>query len=94
MKEKLCQMTSEYAGQPTTTVTLEMPVELFEHVKEAADMEGTEYPTIITCYIQQGLMNSKAEVKRLQFAEHAKEVMEKHRINANVIDEIFSRFLY
>ena len=36
MKEKLCQMNTEYAGRPTTTITLEIPVELFEYVETYA----------------------------------------------------------
>lgn len=94
MKEKLCQMTAEYAGRPTTTVTLEIPVDLLEHVKEAAALEGSDHQAIINCYVKQGLINSKAEVKRLQFAEHAKDVLGKHGVEPHAIDEIFTKFLY
>jgi hypothetical protein len=91
MKEKLCQMPSEYADQPTTTVTLEMPIELVENLKEAATLDGTDYQTIINCYVQQGLNNSMTEVKRLQFEKHAKEILEKHGVHSNAVDEILSK---
>lgn len=94
MKEKIDQMTSEYAKQPTTAVFLEMPTEFLEDVKEMAALEEVEYQNIINYYIQQGLMNSKAERKRLQFAEKAKQILEKHNVHENVIDEISNMFLY
>lgn len=94
MKEKIRQMSSDYAGRQTTTVTLEMPVEFLEHVKELATLEGTEYQTIIIYYIHQGLINSKGEIKRLQFAENAKRILEKHGTHQSVIDEISNMFLH
>jgi hypothetical protein len=94
MKGKICQMPSEYADQPTTTVTLEMPVLLVEKLKEAATLDGTDYQAIINCYVQQGLSNNMAEVKRLQFEEHAKEILEKHGVNSNVVDDILSKIQF
>lgn len=91
MNEKICQMPSEYADQPTTTVTLEMPIELFKKLKKAATLDGTDYQAIINCYVQQGLSNSMAEVRRLQFEEHAKEILEKHGVHSNAVDEILSK---
>ena len=44
----------------------------YSHQPERSALEGTQYQAIINCYVQQGLLNSRAEVKRLQFAEHAK----------------------
>lgn len=94
MKEKLCQMNTEYVGRPTTTITLELPVELLEYVNKTADLEGVEAGTIINCFVQQGLINSKAAIKRLEFAEHAKDVLQKQGIHQNAINEIFSKLLF
>lgn len=94
MKGKKCQMTSGYNDRPTTTITLELPVNLLDHLKEAAVLEGTEYQDVIICYAQQGVINSTAEIKRKRFAEHAKEVLEKHGVPPNAISDIFSKFIY
>ena len=94
MKDQLNQMIADYAKRPTTTVTLEMPVEFLEDVKEMAALEKVEYQAIITYFVHQGLIDSKAEVKRLQFAENAKKILEKHGTHPNVIDEISNMFLY
>ncbi len=94
MKEELCQMTSEYADQPTTSVTLEMPIELLEQVKKAAALEKSDYQTLINCYVHHGLINNQAQIKRKQFAEHAQEVLEEHGVHKNAIAEIFTKFSY
>ncbi len=94
MKETLCQMPAEYAGQPTTSVTLEMPVVLVEKLQEAAALDGTDYRAIINCYIEQGLSNSMPEVKRLQFKEHVKEIMEKQGIQTKSVDEVLRKIQF
>lgn len=91
MKDKLCLMPSAYADQPTATVTLEMPIELVEKVKEAAALDGTDFEAIINCYVQQGLSNSTAEVRRLQFEEHAKKILAKQGVHSSVVDEILHK---
>jgi hypothetical protein len=92
MKEKLCQ--SEYADRPTTSITLEIPVELIEHVKTAAALEGSDYQTLINCFVQHGLINNQTQIKSKQFAEHAKEVLRKHGVHSDTITEVFTKFLY
>jgi len=94
MKKRLCHLTSEFAGKPITTVSLEMPLDLATALRQAADLEGITFDALITCYAQQGLTDSKAEVKRLQFVEHVKEVMKTHGIRDKAIEEIFSKFPY
>jgi len=94
MKGKIDQMAAEYAGQPAAAVFLEIPTVLLEQVKEMAALETVEYQSVIQYFVHQGLMNSKAEVKRLQFAEKAKHILEKHNVHENVIDEISNMFLY
>lgn len=94
MKEKLCQMNTEYAGKPTTTITLEMPAELLEHVNKTAALEGADAQTIINCYVQQGLIDSRKAIKQLAFAEHAKNVLEKQGVHQSAIDEIFSKLMF
>lgn len=94
MKDKLCRMPSEYAGQPTVTVTLEMPVEIFENLKEASVLDGTDYKAMINCYVQQGLSESKADVQRLKFEEHAKIILEQHGVHSGAVDEILDKIQF
>jgi len=94
MKGKLCQMNTEYAGQPTTTITLKIPTELLKYVDKTAILEGSDTGAIINCFVQQGLLNSRAAIKRLEFAEHAKDVLQKQGIQQSAIDEIFNKILF
>lgn len=94
MKEELCRLASQYAGKETTTVPLEMPVELFEQVKEAAALEESDYQALINCYVHHGLANDQVQIKRKQFAEHVRDVLEKHGIHKDAISEISTKILY
>ena len=94
MKGKLCQMNAEYAGKPTTTINLTMPAELFEYVSKTAALEGKDPGTIINCFVQQGLLNSRGAIKRLEFAEHARGVLQKQGIQQGTIDEIFNEIMF
>ncbi len=91
MKVKLCKIPAEYAQQPNTTITLEMPVELFEKVKKAAALEKTDSQALINCLVYQALADSQAEVRRLQFEEHVKKILKKHDVHPNALDEIFNK---
>jgi hypothetical protein len=90
MKETICKLPAEYDDQPTTTVSLEMPVKLLEKVKKAAILEKTDYQAVINCFVHQALGNSQAEVKRLKFEEHVKKVLKKHDVNPGAFDDIFN----
>lgn len=87
-------MNAEYANQPTTTITLKMPVGLFEQVKGTAVLEECDPSAIINCFVMEGLTSSRAAIKRMQFAEHAKEVLEKHGVHQQAIDEIYRKLLF
>lgn len=87
MKEKISQLTAKYANQPTTSVTLQMPAELFDHVKKMATLEGIEYQAMISYFVQQGLTDIKPEEKRLKFEEHARKVLEEHGVKSEAIEE-------
>lgn len=95
MKETLCQcQTTQNANERATAVTVAIPADLLEQLQEAATVAGTDYQSLLLCYARQGLINSGAQLKRGQFVEHVKEVLEKHGVQTNVIEEIFSKFLY
>jgi hypothetical protein len=95
MKETLCQcQTTQNANDRATAVTVEIPDDLLGQLREAAAVAGTDYQSLLLCYARQGLINSGAQLKRGQFVEHVKEVLEKHGVQTNVIEEIFSKFLY
>ena len=94
MKERICQLNAAYFGQPMTTISVAMPVSLLKQVEESAELEGSNATTIINCLVQEGLSNSSATIKRMQFADHAKDVLQKQGIQQQAIDEIFKKLLF
>ncbi len=95
MKETLCQcQTTQNENATTTAITVDIPADLLEQLREAAAVAKTDYQSLLLCYARQGLINSGAQLKRGQFVEHVKDVLEKHGVQTNVIEEIFSKFLY
>ena len=95
MKETLCQcQTTPNENDRTTAITMEIPVGLLEQLQEAAAVAKTDYQSLLLCYAKQGLIDSGAQLKRGQFVEHVKDVLKKHGVQTNVIEEIFSKFLY
>ena len=95
MKETLCQcQTTQAENDRTTPITLEIPAGLLGQLQEAAALAGTDHHSLLLCYARQGLIDSGAQLKRGQFVEHVKEALESHGIQTNVIEEIFSKFLY
>jgi hypothetical protein len=57
-------------------------------------LEGSDSGSIIKCFIQQGLLNSMATIKELEFAEHVKDVLQKQGVQQPAIDEIVDKLLF
>ncbi|EKD40658.1 MAG: hypothetical protein ACD_74C00271G0002 [uncultured bacterium] len=94
MKETLCQCQTNQGEKDHTTITMEIPANLLGQLQEAAALAGTDYRALLICYAREGLINSGAQLKRGQFVEHVRDVLEKHGIKANAIEEIFKKILY
>lgn len=95
MKETLCQcQTTQNENDRATAITVTIPVDLLEQLRKAAALEGTDYQSLLICYARQGLIDSGAQLKRGQFVERAREILEKHGVQADVIEKVFSKFLY
>lgn len=95
MKETLCQCQRTLnENDRATAITVTIPVDLLEQLRKAAALEGTDQQSLLICYARQGLIDSGAQLKRGQFVERTREVLEKHGVQTDVIEEIFSKFLY
>lgn len=95
MKETQCQCQTTATGNaPSTSLTIEIPADLLKQLQETASLTGTDLQSLVVGYLRQGLPSSETQLKLGRFTEHAKGVLEKHGIQANVIEEIFTKFLY
>jgi hypothetical protein len=94
MKETLCQCQSNRGENDHTSITLEIPANLLGQLQEAAALAGTDYRALLICYAREGLINSGAQLKRGLFVEHVRDVLKKHGVQINAIEEIFKKILY
>ena len=94
MKETLCQCQTNRGGNDHTSITMEIPVNLLDQLQEAAALAGTDYRALLICYAREGLINSGAQLKRGLFVEHVRDVLEKHGVKTNAIEDIFKKILY
>lgn len=94
MRENICQCQTTSDEKGHTPLTLEIPVDLLGQLTEAAALAETDIPSLVICYVRQGLINSSAELKKQQFLTHAKDVLEKHGVQGITVDEIFGKFPY
>jgi len=94
MKETLCQCQTKRGENEHTSITMEIPATLLGQLQEAAALAGTDYRALLVCYAREGLINSGAQLKRGQFVEHVRDVLEKHGVQTNAIEEIFKKILY
>lgn len=95
MKKQICQcQTTPDEHGNITAITLEIPAELLGQLEEAASVAGTDPQSLLICYARQGLIDSGSQLKRGKFMEHVREVLAKHGVQPNAIEEAFSKFPY
>lgn len=94
MKESICPCPTTPDNKDRAPLTLEIPVDLLEQLKEAAALAQTDLHALIICYAQQGLINSSDQLKRQQFLIHAKDILAEHGIHNKTIEDIFDKISY
>ena len=95
MKEAHCQCQTTATGDAATTaITFDIPADLLKQLQETASLTGTDLQSLLVGYLRQGPPNSETQLKLGQFTEHVRGVLQKHGIQTNVIEEIFTKFLY
>lgn len=94
MQETLCQCQSKRGENDHPSITLEIPADLLDRLQEAAALAGADYRALLLCYAGEDLLNNGAQRKRGQFVEHVRDVLEKHGVQTNAIEEIFKKILY
>lgn len=94
MEKKLCEMTEKYAGQHTTSITVEIPVELLDQVKKAASLEDLDYQALINCYVENGLSKSQTLIRQKEFAEQAEKILKEHGVKAEAITDIIDKVTF
>lgn len=73
--------------RPMTTITLRIPVDVVDSLKEIAPHKGfTGYQTLLKSYISEGLRKDEAQISGAPSARLL-EVLRKHGVSKSVLDE-------
>jgi hypothetical protein len=72
-------------------VSLEIPVDVLEDLDRVAkDREMAGANALIRYYIGQGLRKDIVELRRKNTLKQAEEILEKHKIDPKIIDEVIA----
>jgi len=73
--------------RPTTTITMRIPVDVVESLKEIAPMRGfAAYQTLLKSYISEGLRRDEAEFDQ-QSARKLAEALKRRGVPESVVNE-------
>ena len=78
----------------TIKVCMKLPDELMEGLKDVISATGMTQEELITFYVTEGISNAMPKVKRKLFFNRTKEVLSKHNVPADAVDEIIEKFTY
>lgn len=77
--------------RPSKTIAMRIPVDVLEDLKRVAPRKGViGYQGLIKLYIGEALRKDLAEMRREEAAERARRVLEKHGVDAAVVEEVIS----
>ena len=75
--------------RPTTSITMRIPVDVLEDLRQVAPIKGMSgYQSLIKYYVGQGLRRDLADIKRKDFTERTKFVLQKYNVSPKAIEEI------
>lgn len=76
-------------NRPSTVITMRIPEDVLEDLKKMAPIKGMAgYQSLIKFYVGQGLRQDLADIKRKNFSERTKVVLQKYNVDPKAINEI------
>ncbi len=78
----------------TIKVCITLPTELVEGLNDVVKATGLSQEDLITRYVTEGISSAMPGVKRKLFFNCTKEILRKHNIPDDVVDEIVEKFNY
>ncbi len=81
----------EQQDRPTTTITLNIPVDVMENLEMVAqEKEMSNAEALIQLYIGKELRHDLEDVRRKHAREQAKHILEKYHVESHIIEEVVS----
>lgn len=76
----------------TVDFNLKMPLELYEDLKFVSNFCGRDQEYLVNCYIANGLTRIMSKIKMEKFLTHAKELLTRHEVPEEVVEQIVEKF--
>jgi hypothetical protein len=81
-------------NKTTTIETMSLPVELVQNLKDIASNQNVDYQDLLIGYLEEGVNKNLHKVKWCDFVSHTKDLLKKHNVPPEAIDEIAAKFTY
>jgi hypothetical protein len=75
-------------------VCLKLPAELMQGLNDVIAATGMTQEELITHYVSEGIANAMPKVKRQLFFKRTQEILSKHNVPSDAVDEIIDKFTY
>jgi hypothetical protein len=80
-----------YKDRPQKRISLDIPSDVLDDLERVArDKEMAGSHALIRYYIGQGLRKDIVELRRKKSLKQAEEILEKHKIDPKIIDEVIA----
>ena len=83
-----------HKDQEKKELTIQLPADVVDKLHDIASVNDTDIQAIIGDYVNDGIHQSTPEVRKKCFFNHVKEVMKKHNVPQEAIEEIKDKFTY
>lgn len=80
--------------ETTTIITFDLPIELMKNLKDIAAHKKIDHQELVIGYLEEGVGRDLQKVKWCDFISHSKELMHKHNVPTEAIDEMINKFTY
>lgn len=75
-------------------VCIKLPAELKKGLDEVIEATGKTQEELITHYVEDGIAKAKPKVSRQLFLNRTRDILRKHNVPDEVVDEIGEKFSY
>lgn len=78
----------------TIEITVNLPMEVIDDLKSIARVNDIDFEKLVISYLEAGAKQDLPMVRRIDFFEHTKKILEKHNVPSEAVEEITDKFTY
>jgi len=86
--------TTSTTDRSLVDLTIQLPANMVDTLHEIVTENNVDLSALISGYVSNGIEHDLPEVHKKCFLKHIKEVLKKHNVPSEAIDEIGDKFSY